>query len=171
MTIASLSFVPSSEVSFTFSRYPSIASKQSNNTSIRLLVTFILSLRISWNTFSISWVRRCILLNPMVPAIPFKECAARKISLITSLFSGSFSNCIMLSLRVCKCPFVSSIKISRYWLTSISLYPHILYYCLCNFSQRNNLICCTCLSNGFWHSIYHTAFCILCDRMHLFMLL
>ena len=53
----------------------------------------------------------------------------------------------------------------------VSLYPHILYYCLCNFSQRNNLICCTCLSNGFWHSIYHTAFCILCDRMHLFMLL
>ena len=49
------------------------------------------ALRTSENTFSISCVRFCILLYPIVPAIPFKECAALNISLIVSLFSGSFS--------------------------------------------------------------------------------
>ena len=113
-TISSFSSVPSFAVSIISLRYASNASSARNNTSINSDSTFIFSLRISWKTFSISCVRRCIRLKPIVPAIPFNECAARKISLMTSMFSGSCSRTINWSLKFCKCSFVSSIKISRY---------------------------------------------------------
>ena len=114
LIISSLSSVPSFAVSKISARYASRASKPRNSTSTNSGWTVILPLRTSWNTFSISCVKRCMRLKPIVPAIPFNEWAARKISLITSIFSGSCSRIIIWSLRVCKCSFVSSIKISRY---------------------------------------------------------
>ena len=166
----SLSSVPSSEDSLMQSRYASIASRQRNRRSIISLVTFTLSLRTSWNTSSMSWVRCCMRLNPMVPAIPFKECAARKISLITSLLSGSFSKVMILSLRLWMCSLVSSIKISRYWLTSILLYPHILNNFLCHLCQRSDFIHHSGLHNRLWHAIDHTGLGILCNNIKRFFL-
>ena len=85
----------------------------------------MLPLRTSENTFSMSWVSVCIRLYPMVPAMPFREWAARKISLIVSIFSGSDSRFRICVFRFCKCSLLSSMKISRYWLMSISFYPHV----------------------------------------------
>ena len=112
--IGSLSSVPSSAVCWILSRYACNASRQSNKISTRSEVTFILPFLISEKTFSIICVRCCILLYPIVPAIPFKECAARKISLIVSAFSGSSSSIIRCWLKSCKCSCVSSINISKY---------------------------------------------------------
>ena len=89
---SSLSSVPSSEVSMMLVRYPSNASRHLNTISTRSALTFIFPFRISENTFSISCVKRCIRLYPIVPAIPFNEWAALKISFTVSTFSGSDSN-------------------------------------------------------------------------------
>ena len=145
--------------------YCSSASRHWNKTSTILESTLILPLRTSENTFSISCVRFCILLYPIVPAIPLRECAALNISLIVSLLSGSFSRIIMPSLKFCKCSLDSSINISKYWLTSILRYPHILRYSFCNFIKRNNLINKSCLCNSLRHAIHNTAFFILCNNM------
>ena len=119
LTIGSLSSVPSSWLFLMLSTYVSNASRHWKSTSTMAELTFIFSLRTSENTFSILCVRFCILLYPIVPAIPFKECAARNISLMVSLLSGSLSRIKICSLRLCRCSFDSSIKISKYWLTSI----------------------------------------------------
>ena len=168
LIIISLSSVPSSEVALIFSRYPSIASRHLNRRSIIGLSTGILPLLTSWNTFSISCVKCCILLNPIVPAIPLSECAARNTSLMVSLLSGSFSSVMIQSLKVCRCSALSSINISRYWLTSILFYPHILYDRFCNRSKRNYLVDHSSFRDCSRHTIYHACLCILCNNMNRF---
>ena len=111
---SALSFVPSSVVCWILARYSSRASRQLKRISIISGCTLIVPFLTSENTFSISCVRFCIRLYPMVPAIPFRECAARNISLIVSMFSGSCSSSRICVFRFCKCSFVSSRKISRY---------------------------------------------------------